>query len=324
MAEFDPNGRTVSRASPSLALVKYWGKADTAENLPATPSIGITLDGLYSTTEVTCCGSEDAVSVDGSPAPVNRYRSFFDRLRSAVGRQVYFQVRSSNNFPTAAGLASSSSGFAALSLACSAAAGVSLTKRELSALARFGSASAARAVYGGFVSLDAGAEYAEPVFPEDHWPELRIIVVAVASGEKAVSSRKAMELSRTTSPYYERWVTDSVSLYDEALAALRMRDMERLGHVMGLSYMRMFAAMLSCDPPVHYWLPDSTRLIHLCGRMRSEGIGAWETMDAGPQVKIACLASEEPVIRKRLAAEDSSWTVTVTRAGPGACLLEDV
>lgn len=308
----------VCEASPSLALLKYWGKLDPLKNTPATPSLGVSLAGLTTRTVVTASEEQagDRVLVEGREQPVDRYLSFFETLRSKLRTRMRFSVESSNSFPTSAGLASSSSAFAALAYACVAAAGRQLERVELSALARVGSASAARAVFGGFTLLPAGARSARQLFDEHHWPELRVLVTLITRGPKDKSSRDAMEASRRTSPLYAAWVKDASRELPDALAALERRDLEQLGEAARRSYLRMFATMLSADPPILYWLPETLSIIHECERMRKAGIGVWETMDAGPQVKLVCLAGEVAAVRQGLAVLLPELEVIECAAGP--------
>ncbi len=299
------------RASPSLALLKYWGKRSGRHNLPATPSLAVALEALKTTTRVRFA-ERDEVLVDGRPQDPERYAPFFAEVRRLLAAELRFHAESTNNFPAAAGLASSSSGFAALAVACatlcaSAAPTESVRRRaaalslgRLSALARLGSASAARALFGGFVLLPAGVRSARQLAPAEHWPELRILIAVVTEKAKELSSRTAMERTRLTSPYFKSWVRSAGKELPEAIEGVMHRDLERLGLAMRRSYLRMFGTMLACDPPVIYWAPESLALIRACAELRTEGLGAWETMDAGPQVKILCLAPELPPIKERL------------------------
>ena len=289
-------------AHPNLALVKYWGKADAERNLPATPSLGISLAALRSRVQVRLDGDGDTVDLDGRRLNPARYRPFLDAVRGRCGTRSGFRVHAHNDFPSAAGLASSSSGFAALAAACSAACGAELPDGELSALARVGSASAARAVFGGFVSLPAGAEAARPLVPAEAWPELRVVVAVVTAAAKPIGSREAMERVRRTSPAYAGWVADSAGLYRDAVAAVRDRDLPRLGVAMRKSYSRMFATMLAADPPIRYWLPETLVLLAAVEKLREQGVAAWETMDAGPQVKVLCLDGDAQRVAAALAA----------------------
>jgi len=304
------------RTSPSLALVKYWGKKNTRQNLPATPSLAVTLGGVHTETRVRIA-ERDSITLNGEAVALDRFLPLFGALRRAARRQVYFQVESSNDFPSSAGLASSSSGFAALTVACARILELELTPAQLSAFARRGSASAARSLFGGFTLLPAGGFAAQQLYGPEYWPELRIVIVLVSRKAKPVSSRAAMEATRISSPYYRAWLRNAGQLLDPALRALERRDIEALGPVARLSYSRMHAALLAASPPLLYWLPATIAAIRECQSLRDEGIGAWETLDAGPQVKVLCLDSQVQIICERLQALDPELKLIVASVGEG-------
>ena len=306
----------ICRAGPSLALLKYWGKEVKGENLPATPSLAVTLGGVYSETRARPA-DRDEVTVGGVCQDAARFAPFFDALRESLGVSTRFHAESENTFPTSAGMASSSSGFAALAGACARAAGADPSTADLSAIARVGSASAARAVFGGFALLPSGARRARAVFGPEHWPDLRIVVAITRRGPKPISSRRAMEETRAGSPYYFSWIKESAALLPEALRALEMRDLELLGEAARRSYSLMHAAILAARPPILFWLPATVAVIHACAEMRADGVGAWETIDAGPQVKILCLAPDAPRVTQRLADVSPGIETLICSPGPG-------
>jgi diphosphomevalonate decarboxylase len=307
----------ICRASPSLAVIKYWGKQDRDLNIPATSSLAVTLDGLFTETKVKSGNfTEDRITVNGVRQQPERYAGVFACLRSLLGSENRFEAESSNNFPTSAGLASSSSGFAALVCACALTAGRKISVKQLSETARIGSASAARAVYGGFTALEAGACFAETIAAADFWPELRVVVAVTEEAQKALSSRDGM-LRSSASPYYPAWLDSSKDIFPRAVAALKHKDLPELGRLCRLSTYRMHAAALSADPPILYWTPRTLALIQECGRMRRKGIGAWETMDAGPQVKILCLSDDTAVISNALRRSCPGIRIIVSRPGGG-------
>jgi len=299
-------------ASPSLALLKYWGKLDGEADLPATPSLAVSLGGLWTHTAARIADG-DSVTIRGELQEPERFAAFFDRLRAALGVSDHFEARSVNSFPTASGLASSSSGFAALAGACVQAAGRELTLEGLSDVARTGSVSAARAVFGGFTLLPAGARAARQVHGPEHWPDLRIVVAVTEKGPKPVGSRAAMEETRARSPYYRPWVAESQRLLPQALQALERRDLEMLGEAMHWSYSLMHAAILASRPPILFWVPATVAVIRACENLRGKGVGAWETVDAGPQVKILCEEKDVEVVSDT-ARQCSPGITTVTCA----------
>lgn len=316
-------GSATVRTHPSLALIKYWGKLDSKRNLPATPSIAVGLAELTCTThvEIHALGGavEDTVIVNRSPQDPARFADFFRALRTmtlAEGREEPFSIHAQSelNFPPSAGLASSSAGFAALSLACIQALG--MNTGQASALARTGSASAARAVFGGFTLLSAGAKTAVPLFDSGFWPDLRIIVVEVTKSPKSISSREAMERCRKESPLYPAWVDDAPTLAAMARNALEKRDLSILGPLIRQSSMRMFAVMLSVQEPIRYWEPGTLHILDLLETLRKEGLGVWETMDAGPQVKIVCEKKDAMTLVKRIEHSMPDFLVRICTVAP--------
>ena len=325
-------------AGPSLALTKYWGKASGGINLPATPSIAVTLAELRAATRVSLTDAghgqygsarwpdrvrpPDRVYLNGREQSPEPFEPLFDKIRELTGYTGGFEARSVNNFPTAAGLASSAAGMAALAAACDGALGSGLPLEELSAAARLGSGSAARAIFGGFVRLDAGASFARPLFDSDHWPALRLLVVALESGPKPIGSRPAMVRTAETSPYYDAWLSDAGELTDRAEAALADRDLPTLGETMRMSYLRMFATMFSASPPIIYWKPQTLELISLLEELRRRGIPAWETMDAGPQVKILLTEEHANRVTAEITKRLPGATTTVCTVGRGARIVD--
>jgi len=304
-------------AGPSLALIKYWGKRSAEDNTPATGSLAVTLADLESRTEARF-DDRDSVVLNDETQPLSRFTPFLDDLRRRLGLgDQGLAVVSTNNFPTAAGLASSSSGFAALAGAVAALAGANLSLPELSALARLGSGSATRPVYPGFTVFNAGATAAEPEHDKDFWPEFRVVLCVVREGVKATSSRAGMESSRLTSPYYQPWVETAPGLLQGARGALAARDWSRLGPLVRQSYLRMFGTMFSAEPPLIYWQPESLALIQALQDLRAEGFQAWETMDAGPQVKVFCPADQARLVVSELDRRVPGLRYLTAAPGPG-------
>jgi diphosphomevalonate decarboxylase len=320
-SESHPPRSITACAGPSLALTKYWGKASYGINIPATPSLGLSLTPLQSRATVSLVSTQHQVTVNDQPQGLARFEPFLAKATELFDTPVCFQASCSNNFPTSAGLASSSSGFAALAIALGALSGRELPLAYLSGLARIGSGSAARAVFGGFVEWPADAGQAKPIHDESYWPELRIIVCLVDHGPKPVSSREAMTQARNTSPYYRDWVRSAADLHGQALGALARKDLEKLGDMARHSYLQMFSTMFSMSPPLIYWTGASVQIIHLAQRMRAQGIGVWETMDAGPQVKLLCLAQDVKAVLNGLNEANPKLATIVTQVGAGPCLI---
>lgn len=305
-----------AEASPNLGLVKYWGKASVEENLADTTSIGVTLRGLRSEVTVAFRREGDQIVVDDKLQDPRRFAPFLDALRTRGGTPRSFSVVGRNSFPGAAGLASSASGFAAAAKAGLRLLGLDDGPEAVSSLARIGSASAARAAFGGICKLERLTEAAEPLFDEGWWPELRILIAVVSTQHKPLSSREAMNRCRESSPYYRSWVETAPEIAEAATRAIAGRDIDALGEAMQKSYLGMFTTMFTSVPPIIYWLPESIALIHRCRELRERGIPAWETMDAGPQVKILTVADHLEAVRRGI--EELGVTQAILESAPGA------
>ena len=291
----------VVEAHPNIALIKYWGKRDLSLNLPAVPSLSVTLDQFRTRTALTWDVEADEVVLDGAIVRGSSRARVLAQLDRVAHDRPPCHVVSDNNFPTAAGLASSSSGFAALTLAAAAARGQDLDPTRLSVLARQGSGSACRSLWGGWVAWDRGEaldgsdSHGRPVAPRDHW-DLRVVVALVSAGKKGVGSTEGMERSRRTSAYYRAWCDTAQDDLDDGLAALAARDLPRLGAAMERATAKMHACMQTSVPSIRYWKPPTLAVLDTVDALRRDGVGAWATMDAGPNVKVLCTAADAPSV----------------------------
>lgn len=312
----------VAFANANIALAKYWGKAPDGANLPAVPSLSLTLDGLRTRTRVTVDASlsEDHVSLDGevtSGRAKERVVRLLSEVRALAGTSALASVESVNDFPTAAGLASSASGFAALAVAASAAYGVSLSAREQSAMARRASASAARSLFGGYVELGARAEWAEPVLSGAELP-LRMLIAVTVRGPKSVGSTEGMQRTRDTSPYYPAWLAAAPEVFERAKRAVLARDLEALGTAMEESALMMHASMLAARPAIVYLAPATLGSMAAVRSLRQAGTLAYFTMDAGPHVKVLARPEDEAAVRAALLAVPGVERVLASGPGEGA------
>ncbi len=305
-------------AHPNIALIKYWGKRDAALNLPAVPSLSITLDGFRTETTVRWGAPADLVQIDGRRVEgkeAARVLAFLDRIDPA---RPPVEVLSQNNFPAAAGLASSASAFAALALAATAAAGLQPDRQALSVLARQGSGSAARSLWGGWVVWDRGERpdgldsHAWPLAPADHW-DLRLVVAVVSGSRKPVGSTEGMIRTQQTSPLFPAFVAAAPERLRLAIQAVQDRDLAALGEQMERSTYEMHATMISAWPPVRYWQEGTVACLRTVEELRAQGVGAWSTMDAGPNVKVLCEAAQAEGVAERL--REHAARVEVLRIG---------
>jgi diphosphomevalonate decarboxylase len=288
--------KATATAHANIALVKYWGKRDDALVLPQAGSLSVALDRLRTTTTVELGDfAADSLTLDFRAEDPSRSRALLD----AAGIRQRARIVSRNEFPTAAGLASSASGFAALAVAACAAAGLRKTTEELSALARLGSGSAARSVPGGWALWEK--ESARQVHPATHW-ELRFCIVVCASGPKQVGSRDGMRTTRDTSPYHPAWIEQCKRDLSDALQLLQARDLTGLGALAERNALRMHADALAADPPLLYWQPATVACLHALRELRATGVGAWATIDAGPHVVAISAPEHASAVAERLRA----------------------
>ena len=331
-------------AGTNIALVKYWGKRDEALNLPATGSLSLTLDRLGTRTRVAFDGGDgggDLLTLNGARADdqtTRRVSAFLDRVRARAGVDTRATVVTDNSVPTASGLASSASGFAALALAASRAVGLDLPPNELSALARLGSGSAARSIFGGFVEMAPGTRAdgtdatAHPLAANVQGPpgerpggwEVRLVVAITAAGEKAIGSTAAMTHTARTSPFYQAWIAGVDADLAAARAAIDRRDLAALGAVAERSALRMHATALAADPAIVYWNPATLAAIARVRALRdaSPGTQAFFTIDAGPHVKVLCAAEDADRVAAALAGVPGVLQTLVAAPGPGARIVE--
>jgi diphosphomevalonate decarboxylase len=322
-------GDATAMAHPNIALAKYWGKREDGANLPAVPSLSVTLAGMMTTTRVAFDASleSDELVLGGARAPAEataRVSRLLDRVRAASGRADHARVTSLNDFPTAAGLASSASAFAALALAASSAAGLAYDPRTISDLARRSSVSAARSVFGGFVELRAGRAGdaflgADPVAPETHW-DLRVVVAVTSERPKDVGSTDGMRHTVLTSPYYPAWVASAPVLCARVHDAVARRDLEALGLAAEQSALLMHAAALGASPAVVYWTGATVEALGEVRRLRARGVAAYATIDAGPHVKVLTTPADEAGVAAAMRAVPGVLRTISTCSGPGARL----
>jgi diphosphomevalonate decarboxylase len=325
----DDNGPGVARAraGANFALIKYWGKADARLNVPAVGSISITLDRLHTetTVELASGAAADELLLNGvrRDEDLPKISACLDLLRRKAGFTPRVRVASRNNFPTGAGLASSASGFAALVRAAEAAFGLTLSPRERSILARQGSGSAARSIFGGFVEMHAGTaadgsdSFAEPLLAGADWP-LEVVIAVTAKGEKEIGSRSGMTRSATSSPYYAAWVAEQPPDLAAAKAAIRARDFAALAELAEHNCLKMHAAALAARPPLVYWNGATVECLHAVRKLRAGGVPVFFTIDAGPQLKAVCAPGVRAAVESALRDVPGVLELLTSALGPGA------
>ena len=310
-------------AGINIALIKYWGKTPGGDNRPAVGSLSLTLDAPGTVTRVVfdprlAADTFRLNDTDTDPAAVTRV---LDDVRALAGVGARARVESRNTVPTAAGLASSASGFAALGLAAWTALelpgpGPRLDRRLVD-LVRRGSGSAPRSLLGGFARIDVETAGVHLV---DSAPALQVslVIALCADGPKSVSSRDGMALCARTSPYYPAWLESHPADLEAAVAAIEGGDFVWLGELMEHSTMKMHACMLASRPPLRYWASGTLAALEALVPLRTQE-RVFTTMDAGPHVKALCRREDEAAVAEAL--RPVARAVLIARPGPGARIV---
>jgi diphosphomevalonate decarboxylase len=324
--------RATARAGSNIAFIKYWGVADAALNLPLSNSLSMTLADAYTTTSVEWdtrgVMAGDEVTIDGkllANKQAERISRHLERIRVLASVSYRARVVSQNNFPMASGIASSASGFAALTVAACSALGLERTPAQLSAIARRGSGSAARSLFGGFVEWEKGRDdatsIARQVQPPDYW-ELLDIVAIVSAAEKAVSSESG-HLLAVSSPFNMARIDQVELALTEARSAIATRDLPRLGVVIERDALAMHAVMMTSTPSLLYWQPGTLEILQAVRQWREqEKIEVYFTIDAGPNVHLICEAAQRGAVTDRLRTLPHVQQVLVSKPGGGPILLD--
>ena len=326
-------------AHPNLALVKYWGQTDSALMLPANTSISLNLSGATTVTRVAFYSNlkADRVFINDAPAdgPASlRVRSHLDRVRALAGISQCAEVSSHNDFPAAAGIASSASAFAALSLAATRAVGLDLDVRSLSMLARRGSGSACRSIPDGFVEWQAGqsdeTSYARSIAACDHW-DLRVITLYFGEKTKSLSSLGG-HAAAPSSPYYAARLGALPATLERVRRALADRDFHTLGMEVereAIAFHSIAMTSLVTDQVwlsgIYYWSPETLAVIQAVQMWRAGGLPVYFTLDAGPSVHLFCEAQQlDRILNTAAPIIDSTGAGTIiSRPGRGAWIPDE-
>ncbi|QCU90672.1 diphosphomevalonate decarboxylase [Thiomicrorhabdus sediminis] len=294
------------KAPVNIALSKYWGKRDIELNLPLNGSVSISLPGLGTETEISLIeAAEDKVLLNNEPLPAEhafakRVSKFLDLFRG--GDNQHFAINTYNSVPTAAGLASSASGYAALVLALNDLFDWQLNGQQLSLLARLGSGSASRSLFNGFALWHKGENengldsFAEAI--DTKWPEFCIGLVEVDIKEKPLSSTQGMQNTVNTCDLYQAWPEQANRDMQSIIEAIQTKDFAALGKTAEHNALSMHATMIATWPPIVYWQAESVTAMHKVWQLREQGIEIFFTMDAGPNLKLLFLEKQKPAIKQ--------------------------
>lgn len=288
-------------APSNIAFIKYWGKKDEKLRIPENGSISVNLSNLNTTTTVEFSSQliHDSVTINDmmDRKQGERVITHLNRIRKLTNIKLYTRVVSKNNFPASSGLASSASSFAALTLAGSSAAGLNLSEKELSILARLGSGSACRSIPDGYVEWLDGktseTSYALSIFPPDYW-DINIIVVVVSEESKDISTTEGHALTAKN-----HFMPIRIAMMNEKIKQIKKfikeKKFPQFGDLVEKEALELHAIALTSNPPIIYWQPATVSIMKLVQTLRKEGLAVYFTIDAGPNI---CLICEKKNVKK--------------------------
>ena len=317
-----------ARAHPNIAFIKYWGNRNSAFRLPENGSISMNLESLHTTTSVAVDPNlrEDRFTLNGeirSGSSFERVHAFLDLIRNKASNPYFAEVKSSSNFPSSAGIASSASAFAALAVSAAAAYGLDLNEKELSILARMGSGSASRSIPTGYAEWYASdshtGSFAETIAPPEHWKLWDCVALVEKSGKKVGST--AGHMLAGTSILQPARVASAPSRLDLCRSAIKNRDFQKLADIIELDSNLMHAVMMTSHPPIMYWQPESLLIMKHVTEYRKNGLEVAYTLDAGPNVHVICTNKSHLEAKRRLGEIPGVLEVLSSPPGGGAELI---
>lgn len=283
----------------NIAFVKYWGRRDDNLILPLNSSVSMNMSGCTTTT--SCEWGEwvedsikikfkDKELVEATGVAREKALKVIERVRDKLGSNLRIRIESENNFPEATGIASSASGFSALTKALYESYGASLSEKEMTIETRLsGSGSACRSIPDGFVVWDKGSKddgsdsFAYSIAPPEHW-ELVDLVCVVDIGNKKVSSGEGHV--RAKNEYMQARLKNVEYRVSETIAAIKERDLEKLGVVTEIEAMSLHTVCMMSEPPIFYLSGATFEVMTTIRELREQGVMAYYTMDAGANVHI--------------------------------------
>lgn len=313
-----------ARAHANIALVKYWGKEDEDRVIPFNSSLSLTLDKLYTDTTIETSAKDEFI-LNGQIQDEQESRKLFrfiDRFRELSIRKNPVRITSVNNFPTAAGLASSASGYAACATAANRYFNLNMAKIELSEITRFGSGSATRSLFGGFAIWKKDATPYAYEFDRADW-DIAMIIVIISQKQKKISSREAMRITVLTSPYFPAWVENAQIDLNHMMLAIKKQDFREVGEITRNNALRMHASMMAANPPIIYLQPQTLSVLKLIDDLNQEGFDCYPTMDAGPNVKILTRRSQANTIIQRLSDLIDQENLIMCLPSEGSVILDE-
>lgn len=319
--------KATAQAPSNIAFVKYWGRKDEELRLPENGSISMNLSGLQTTTTVEFDDKfkQDEITFNGKIEDLenNRAVKHLDRIRKIDNIQTKAKVETSNNFPTGTGLSSSASGFAALTVAACSAAGLKLSKKELSILARQGSGSACRSIPDGFVEwLDGDTSktsYAVSVFPPEHF-DIADVVAVVSLDKKFLATSEGQKSART-SPFFPTRLSLIRDKIDRVKKAIEEKNFSEFGELVEREALEFHSILFTSSPPLFYWTSETVKVMKFVQKIRSEGLECYFTINTGQDVHVICKKEDAGKVEGKLKELPEVIKTITNYPAPGAHLV---
>lgn len=322
---------------PNKALVIYWGNENDTLRLPTRSSLSVTIQGInhpldYIVTLRTVQSAErDKVIIDGIEDKGEirtRFVYHLNAMRRYTGFKEKLEVTTKKSFPVGSGLAGSAASASALAEAFAGLVGKTSDMRLKSIMARRGSGSASRSIFGGFVMWNKGnsdySSYARQIFNENHW-DIRNIIAMVSSNPKKIKSIEGMKLSKETCPeqFYSEFVSVADPHIQQISEALSARDIAKIGPLYEKENYLFRQVCLKTKPPLNYWTNVTEDIFNKVENLRNEGIPAYAGTDAGPNVHIFTLPRHVERVIRTIQEVEGIVGIIHCRVGEGSHLIEE-
>lgn len=322
--------KATALAPSNIAFIKYWGKKDEELRLPENGSISMNLSNLLTTTTVEFDPSykDDEVLINDDINYLiaqKRIITHLNRIRSLSKTKLKAKIVSKNNFPNGTGLSSSASGFASLTLAASSAAGLQLSEKKLSILARIGSGSACRSIPDGFTEWLSGdtseASYATSLYSPDYW-DIADVVAVISKNKKEISSTEGQKLA-VSSPFYSlrlSKIKNKIKLLKQYLAK---KNFTKFGELVEAEALEMHAIMMTSTPSLLYIMPESLKIMHLVKKWRSDGLEVYFTLNTGQDMHLICEEKNTKKLHQLLSQISEVKQIIANKPAKGTQLIND-
>lgn len=329
--------KSTAIAPSNIAFIKYWGRKDEALKLPANGSISMNLSGLTTTTtvefspefnedDITINGTKETASnAAGAEGTFEKIVKYLDRVRTLAGISEKAKVVSVNSFPRGTGLSSSASGFAALTVAATKAAGLELSEKELSILARQGSGSACRSIPDGFVEwLDGDTSetsYATSIYPPEYWDIVDVACI-LTDEVKDVSTTEGQK-SAGTSPFYKLRLQNMKNKIANIKKAMVEKDFKTFGELVEAEALELHSIMLTSKPSLIYLNPATITVMKAVKKWRSEGLPVYFTLNTGQNIHILCEKKDAEQTCRQIRELGIVKKIIESSASQGAKIISD-